>query len=87
MLRLLTSARFKNFEDRYSGAWPVIHLKAIIALRSHSWFATGSQLSSLRMGVIWSYLRAPLTMRQTKFYTACNLLMLHFDVFAHTLEQ
>ena len=32
MLRPLTLARFKNFEDEYSGVWPVIHLKAIVAL-------------------------------------------------------
>ena len=33
VVRPLTSARFKNFEDRYSVAWPVKHLKAIVALR------------------------------------------------------
>ena len=45
VLRPLTSVRFKNFEDRYSGALPVMHLKAIVALREYSWLATGSQLS------------------------------------------
>ena len=35
----------------------VRHLKAMIALIKYNWVATGSHLSSFKIGVMWSYLR------------------------------
>ena len=56
----LISNRLLNLLDKYFGAKPAMHLKAIIALLYSSCLATGSQHNCFRIGVTWSILRVPL---------------------------
>ena len=55
--------------------------------RKYKIISTGSHFICFKTGVIWSYLRVPVTMRAAKFCMDCSLLIFLLLVADHTVEQ
>ena len=82
-----TAHLFTNFDVKYAGAHPVVHLNTKTASRKYNCCLTGSQRKSFYKGVMGSNFPAPLTILQAKFCTAWSLSRLNCVVLLQTGEQ
>ena len=63
----------------YDGAWPARHWNTRTAVLNSTRCRTGSQWSCLKVGVMCSQRRTPVTSRAAAFWTDCRKCMLNID--------
>ena len=66
VVRSLSCTRVINWDVRYSGAWPVMHLKAIVAWRYYSWSLDNNFLGPVNSSVVYS-LSTGISVRESTF--------------------